>query len=295
MKKTGSFQTRLCVFVFFVISFAPFVIRSNLLFAHQPVRGLRQSLSGGGGGDTAFGSSRTIAVKVKCSAKLLLSRYNSIFIKELENTSVEDGSKLPKEFLIDADIYYSSVSDGYVFNKQPYFSDCRNGTTGYNLNDELTRYGNATGINYLSNNWYIMRSFFYFDTSNVNMSGKRATLNIIGYLNNDTHVIAQKAMQGDPLAVGDYDAFEGAPDGPVVADFGDSWTLGDLNSAVINSNDCIIDGTTKIVLRERDHDYKGNPPGSVKSNGCYFAEADIADPYIEIEDKPYKPQVILVN
>ena len=65
--------------------------RANLLFAHQPVRRLRQSLSGGGGGDTVFGSSRTIAVKVKCSAKLLFSRYNSIFIKVLENTSVEDG------------------------------------------------------------------------------------------------------------------------------------------------------------------------------------------------------------
>ena len=206
-----------------------------------------------------------------------------------------DSSKLPSDFLIDADIYYSSTSDGYVYNRHADFSDSRNGAVGISVKDDLEKYNNAMSCGLVIGYWYIMRSFFYFDTSGVNMSGKFATLNIIGYENNSSHVIAQKSTQGEPLAVADYDAFEGAPDGTVIADFGDSWVLNQYNSAVINNNNCIIDGTTKIVLRERDHDFGNSQPGSNTSAGCYYTEFAQGDPYIEVDNKPYLPHIMLIH
>ena len=129
------------------------------------------------------------------------------------------------------------------------------------------------------------------------MSGKKGTLNIAGFDSNTSQVIAQKGMQADPLTIGDFDSFEGAPDGPIIADFGDSWILEQYNSAAINNNNYIVDGTTKICCRERDYDYGDTAPDVSKSCGCYYTEAagTTADPYIEVDDKLYIPQIMLIH
>ena len=213
-----------------------------------------------------------------------------------ESNAKFERSKLPADFLIDADIHYSSTSDGYVWHKHSSFVEARNGG-GAGVNTDATRYNQALGVIYYGGEWYIIRSFFYFDTSGVNMAGKRAILNIGGYENSSSHIIAQKGTQGDPAVAGDYDSFEGAPEGKIIADFGAQWSIGAYNTAVINHNSNIVDGVTKIFCREKDHDFDNNQPGAAQTNGVYFADAGgtAADPYIEIENNPYSPQVILVN
>lgn len=214
----------------------------------------------------------------------------------IKNSNVTfEPTKLPSDFLIDVDIYYDSTADGYVYNGNANFYTSRNGTTGSGINISVQRYEKSTSALLSLGIWYVSRAFLYFDTSGINMSGKFATLNIAGYENNNSQVIAQKGTQADTLVVGDFDSFEGAPDGPIIADFGDSWILNQYNTAIINNNNYIIDGTTKICCRERDHDRGNSQPGSNILNGNYFAEATSGDPYIEVDDKLYIPQIMLIH
>ncbi len=226
----------------------------------------------------------------------LIDNQDGSYTYVKESNAKFERSKLPREFLIDADIHYSSASDGYVWHKHSSFTEARNGG-GAGVNADATRYNQALGVIYYGGEWYIIRSFFYFDTSGVNMAGKRATVNIGGYEYSSSHIIAQKGTQGDPAEAGDYDSFEGAPEGKIIADFGGQWSVGALNTAVINHNSFIVNGITKILCREKDHDFDNEQPTAARTNGVYFAEAGgtVADPYIEIDDKPYTPSVISVN
>ncbi len=225
----------------------------------------------------------------------LINNNNGTYTYIKESNADFDRSKLPSNFLIDADIYYSSTSDGSVHAQNADFTTCRNGTTGYAVRNADAQYNMALSLAYSTGNWYVIRAFFYFNTSGVNMSGKRATLNISGYIFGQTRIIAQKGLQSDPFVIGDFDSFEGAPNGPIIADFGDSWLVGANNSAIINNNNYIVNGITKVICRERNYDFDNSQPGSNTFNGCYFTESASNDPYIEVDDKPYVPHIMLIH
>ncbi|MDD5774353.1 MAG: hypothetical protein PHS64_00245, partial [Candidatus Omnitrophica bacterium] len=125
-----------------------------------------------------------------------------LYVKE--PTEAFGRAKLPAAFLVDADTAYSTTADGYVRNNNSNFSTCRDATTGTGSNNSYTSYNYAIVAN---NDYYIYRSFFYFDCSGLSGTVGAVSQFLYGCLAGDSEVMAMKGTQADTLTTADYDAF----------------------------------------------------------------------------------------
>jgi len=214
------------------------------------------------------------------------------YVKESNNNY--DPSKLPEDFLIDGDIYYSSTADGKIKNRieNSNWDTVHSGTTGTNVDDSSSSDKYAM---YVTENTFldkvdeIHRGFFYFDTSGAT-NPIAVNLSIYGYYASSSSVSAQEGTQADTLTTADYDSCSPIPStgggeyGHVV------WSSISYNTISFNQDgidDINISGVTKICTREYTYDYLDSiPSGMFVANGCYFAEeaTTAKDPYLEITE-----------
>lgn len=191
-------------------------------------------------------------------------------------------------FYIDASNYTSTgtTADGYVTRKilisNTSWSNMVSAASGSTTYDTSTTYTAGmiatTGKDY----YYITRSFLYFDTSSIEdySTIDSVVLNVNCDTNANTSVIAQEGTQANTLATTDYDAF-GSNWSSNVSLTADAWNSITLNSTARNNLN--LTGTTKICLREYNHDHQVVEPASETGylNGIYYSESTNA-PYLDI-------------
>lgn len=194
--------------------------------------------------------------------------------------------------LIDTNIYYSSTKDGYVIYDAgaDSWDDAHDAVTGDVAVDNGNSYSYAMGAHGDAGGKgedAISRSFFYFDTSDLEAGWTvdTAVLKIYGFANQGSDVSAQKGTQAATLTVNDLRAFEGTEFGHV------TWALAKYNDITFSSpnTQVIKAGTTKICCREYTHDYLDADPGDFNfRNGCYYAEEALTtrDPRLDVDYTP---------
>lgn len=190
---------------------------------------------------------------------------------------------------IDADTYYGSTSDGYIYVSDSSFSTARNASSGSSAYSSNTSAGYAVQAWYdseESHNYYINRSFFYFDTSAVSGNVTAATLNIYGTTRyySAGGVVAYEGTQGTTLSVGDFDAFTGSSFDSINSG---SWNQSAYNTLTFGSGEYSIintSGITKICCREKDHDDANSAPSGGYNEGMVYADntGTSSDPYLSI-------------
>lgn len=187
--------------------------------------------------------------------------------------------------LIDANTYYSSTSDGRVYNAGADDWDVVHGAaTGTSISNAVVSLIDAMFDDTGKGNFNISRSFFYFDTSDLGAGAvvSSAVLSLYGVTNAASDVSAQKGTQADPITTADFDSFSGSEYAHV------AWAVDQYNDITFNAqgrSDIEVEGTTKICCREYDCDYLDVEPTGSKANGCYFAEetGTDKDPKLVIE------------
>jgi len=196
--------------------------------------------------------------------------------------------------LIDTNTYYSSTADGYVryFNAETW-DEAHDAETGTEVSTITQKNDWMIAANYTlkDETYYINRTFFYFDTSDLPDAATitAAVMSLYRYSNaggDESDVCAMKGTQADTLAEEDFDSFSGSAYG--YAD----WTGGVDRYIGITFNaqgrsDINKTGVTKICCREYSHDYLDVPhtDDGLYDNGCYFADqaGTTYDPKLEID------------
>ena len=218
----------------------------------------------------------------------LADNGDGTYIYTKVSTEAFGKAKLPAEYHVDADTYYSSTADGRVRR-----SAVEDWDTIHDAGSG-TRVDDSAVVEYVAQimqpppavyESILIRSFFYFDTSGAT-SPSSIDLKIYGYALGGLVISAQKGTQSSTLAVGDYDAFSGSEYG-----YKSSWSTSGYNSISFNStgvNDVNTTGTTKICCRDRTYDYLDSDPGVIVSTGSdgYYADqtGTDKDPYLEITE-----------
>ena len=193
---------------------------------------------------------------------------------------------LPADFFIDADTYYSSTADGYIYNSHIDWSAVRNAVAGSGISSTVSSISNGMWgwFKSATSEYWVVRSFFYFNTTGIG-SPASGTINIHGYNNGVAGVTIQKGSQSDTLVTADYDAFSGSLWGSV-----DTWTTSAYNAITLNAAGLteIVNGITKVCARDKSYDYQDSPPGTAYGSGCYYSDNSGADkdPYLEIQIDP---------
>jgi hypothetical protein len=169
----------------------------------------------------------------------------------------------------------STAKDGYIYKGfQATWSAAHDATTGSDKYDAGTSFANAMCGNYDGTNYFVYRSFFYFDTTSMG-AGKTVSLanfSLYGVTRIESNVSVQQGTQAATITTADFDNFTGTYFGKTTA-----WIIASpyyndmsLNAAgltyINNSND------VRMCAREYDHDYLNSQPGANYRNGCYYAE-----------------------
>lgn len=210
-----------------------------------------------------------------------------LYYKKVPNTN---GSKwlynAKPTLYIDANTYYSTTSDGYVQYTNSNWSTCRSATTGSTVNTSATSASDGISGCYISKNYAISRSFYYFNTTGINPHSwiQRIQLGIYGAANGgytSNSACCMKGTQADTLTTSDFDSFSGNEYAYV-----SSWNSSGYNVFTFNKQgmlDLNFTGTTKICVRERAHDYNNSQPTTTNGiNGEIYADASgtSQDPYL---------------
>ena len=197
---------------------------------------------------------------------------------------------LPASYYIDADIYYSTTADGWVYNQNATgWQECIDDTDGDSSSSTGASSTLATYVDYFSKGGYsLRRSFFYFDTSAAT-NPDSASINIYGVTNGDTRVSVQQGTQDATLSTNDYNNFSGTYWGRSASMAG--WNTAGYNSMTLNAAGIAAintSGETLVCAREYNYDYLNVEWLTTDSfaNGCYYSDnsGTAQDPYIEITE-----------
>jgi hypothetical protein len=196
---------------------------------------------------------------------------------------------------IDSTVFYSTVADGGAWvNIAPTWAGAHDAATGTGAShlDVADRAQvschNVKGIKY---NLY--RGFSFFDTSGIGaQSIDSGAFKFTSYSSGSGNVCIQKGTQADPLTSSDFSAFTGSLYGSCAASAVDVQMSISLNAqglADINKT-----GTTKLCVREYDHDYLNVAPALEENIGAFWYSADHAvpaqDPYLELVLSSFQPR-----
>ncbi|MCE5306367.1 MAG: hypothetical protein LLG20_01875 [Acidobacteriales bacterium] len=200
--------------------------------------------------------------------------------------------RLSAGWLLDADTYYSTTADGYVFLSNSVWSTVHNGSTGSSSSTSDSTKDNAIGVG-LTISYGIFRSFFLFDTTAANTPVSARFL-AKTYQNNNSDVCVQEGTQGDSLTTADYDAFTGEEFGHVT--WGADGTFNEISFNELGISKVNTEGITYLCAREYSHDYMNYAPEGANYNGVYYANRSgvAEDPYLSITE-PYQPQVMIIS
>jgi hypothetical protein len=188
-------------------------------------------------------------------------------------------AKFPIE--VDADTFYTSTADGTVWNGNSVWATCQSAATGVstvtNSAQDLISSQDATGK---GNDFDINRYFAYFDTSTIGV-GNTVTAAVFSLYATATAggctVSVQKGTQAATLTTADFDSFSGSYYATVTAA---SWAESAYNDFTFNAtgkSDIVLDGTTKLCVRDYTYDYlNANPTPNTYNTYFYTAEEDTA-------------------
>lgn len=192
--------------------------------------------------------------------------------------------------------FTSTTADGEVKNSSAVsWADVRGAATGA---DGAVSNGasdnNAACANVLSGVvWFCYRSFLYFDTSAIPDTATITGVKLYLYSAADypSTACAMKGTQADTLADTDFDSFSGSSYGYATVAAAGNWFYITFDST--GCSDINKTGTTKICVREYDHDYSNVTPGASGSHyyNCGFYYADDTNtpsrkPYIVVTYTP---------
>lgn len=175
---------------------------------------------------------------------------------------------------------YSSTADGNVGYNASSWSTARNAATGNLVASTETQTSNGIDARFYSPNYYLKRSFFYYDLSgvegvvtDVTFTGRKFT--------NGTSVTIQQGTQAASLTTADYNNFTGTS-------FGSSSWASTFNTITMNAggvsyiNGLVGSGTAKICARH-GNDYNNTTPANNTSvNGVYYAESGGSGTYLTL-------------
>jgi hypothetical protein len=176
---------------------------------------------------------------------------------------------------------YSTAADGIVYFEglNGSWASIHDGTTGDWIDNTSSSLSIQTEylVDYSGDVYTdITRGFLYFDTSGIpdgaTIDSAVLYLQIAGVPTGSPKLSAQVGTQADTLTTADFDAFSGNTFGQtttIIATGEKTITLNADGLAAINKT-----GTTKICIREYDHDYLNSSPasGSGTLAGFYFNE-----------------------
>jgi hypothetical protein len=186
----------------------------------------------------------------------------------------------------DASPYYSSSSDGYVYNQGTDVATVRDAATGTVKNSAATfdTLGLANYVHFDGKVYDILigRVFLYFDTADIPDTATIDTASVSIFVgSNSATVYAQKGTQADTLTTADFDSFSGSAYGSGATSFTvytvitfDSTGKTDINKA----------GTTKICVRN-SYDYLNTLAYPVDSQPSVFYSEYTGtdhDPYLSV-------------
>lgn len=186
---------------------------------------------------------------------------------------------------------YSSITDGTITASNAVWATLRNTQGNAYAWTSTASESNAMTARFFNNNYYIRRSWLYFDLSTV-PSGSTilaVTVNVIGHVYDVAEVTIQEGTQQDALVASDWLAFTGTYFAKT------TWTETEfapgvpnvftLNAAGIQYVQDNIGGTAKFSMREYDLDYLNAPPtDSTSRAGCFFANNT---------EPTFKPHIII--
>ena len=170
--------------------------------------------------------------------------------------------------------FYSSLSDGCIQRHGTVYSTVR--TDGAGDTPEIVNYLRV-GQDYSDSNYYIFRSYVYFDTSSIPDSATILTANLRLYstgsgVNTEVYVLSgMPTYPHDPLVAGDYDYSvynSGAGNSLCYAGSPSYQTIGLTSTGISWINKA---GWTKFCLRSYNDVY-GNEPTGLEE--IYFFQAD---------------------
>lgn len=225
-----------------------------------------------------------------------LEEKNGKYIYTKFSTENFSRDPLPPKYWIDADTYWASTSDGYVYKESSSSSlatawaTARAAISGTaNTSDNANSKGAGSVYHYytplvtpLESNIGIYRGFEFFNTSGFGDLCVQAILSIRAYYSYGSTVSVFEKSGGSSIGPGSFDEFTGSA-------FGSSaWsnsriniTLNASGRSYINSDGKV--GYSQFCLREYNHDVLNVAPSPETNynNGMYFAD------YSGVEYDPY--------
>ena len=196
----------------------------------------------------------------------------------------------------------ASVKDGNVSISNANFSTARDATSGTSFADAQatsTAAIRCAKVSFRGSfNFFIVRSFFEFDTSGISTTPSAATLKLYGQSNGsaDFFVVKSTVADGATLSFAEFDSIDGwsagADNSSNVTKYSSevtSWSTGAYNNITLNStalSDMANNDTLKICLIEADFDLTNTAPSdtTARQTGLSYAndgEGNIRDPKID--------------
>jgi len=227
-----------------------------------------------------------------------LKEKNGKYIYTKFSTKIFSRNSLPSKYWIDADTYWGSTADGFVYASASSWATVRGAATGTPV-DSSGADSKGAGSAYhfytplvapLQSNYVIYRGFVFFDTTGFGDYCTAATLSIQAYFNYDSGIGVFEKTGGAAVGPGSFDGFTGGSFGNIVwTNARKNITLNAGGRAYINSDGKV--GFTQLCLRELDHDVANVAPGAETNynNGMYFADYpdQVYDPYLSLTVQNY--------
>ncbi len=183
-------------------------------------------------------------------------------------------------------------SDGYLapIGAEGVWATARNTPSSLIVDISTSGYSSPTARTF-SSNYYVYRSFLYFDLSALpgGATVTSAVVTVRGYTDATSQVCIQQGTQtgadNSGLVIGNWNAFTGTP----FAIF--DWITGNdprneltFNAAGISYIESVAGSTAKFCLREYDSDYLDVAPTGNDKNSMYFSVSGQTNgAYITIE------------
>lgn len=175
---------------------------------------------------------------------------------------------------VDADTFYSTTVDALISTgTSATWATVHNASSGASINQTGAAFSPNVNVN--KGNYSLNRSFHYFDTSTIGL-GKTVTdavLSLYGaYNSKSSQLCIQKGTQADTPTTSDFDNFSGNYYAKLAVA---SWVDAQYNDFTFNAqgkSDIVLNGTTKLCIRDYDYDYLNSAPGGQYIT--YFWSAD---------------------
>ena len=197
---------------------------------------------------------------------------------------------------------FANIKDGNVSISNANFSTARDATSGtsfQNASATSTAAIRCAKVSFRGSfNFFIVRSFFEFDTSGISTTPSAATLKLYGQSTTsaDFFVVKSTVADGATISFDEFDSIDGwsagADNSSNVTKYSNevtSFSDGQYNNITLNStalSDMANNDTLKICLIEADFDLPNNTPSdtTARVTGMSFAddgEGNIRDPKID--------------